>query len=121
MQATAVMSDGMSGVSQVGGMGSIGGPVNQQNRVMFEQMLNEPPKVGGSMGPISEAIRAVETKFNEKQVEIVKSMKSFEETGGAVALMMASHQGANNSVMVQLCGTVSKKCADNTEQIYKQQ
>jgi hypothetical protein len=35
--------------------------------------------------------------------------------------MMATHQGANNSVMVQLCGTVSKKCADNAEQIYKQQ
>ena len=121
MQATAVMSDGMSGVSQVGGLGSVGGPVNQQNRVMFEQMLNETPSAGTVPSPISDAIRSVESRFNEKQLEIVKSMKNFEETGGAVALMMASHQGANNSVMVQLCGTVSKKCADNTEQIYKQQ
>ena len=76
---------------------------------------------GAISGQISSAVNYVENKFNAKHVEIVKSLKDFEESGSAVSLMMASHQGANNSVMVQLCGTVSKKCADNAEQLYKQQ
>ncbi|MEQ9106008.1 MAG: hypothetical protein RLO04_00930 [Limnobacter sp.] len=119
MQTALVDTSSLFSTSSSGG--SAGMPVNQADKAQFEQMLNEGSGSGGFSNQISSAVSYVENKFNQQHVDIVKNLKSFEESGGAVALMMATHQGANNSVMVQLCGTVSKKCADNAEQIYKQQ
>lgn len=96
--------------------------VTHENKTDFEKMLST--SVDKS-SPISEKmtdlVSYVEGKFNQSDFEVARSIKSFEETGAAVALMSASHQGANKSVMVQLCGTVGKKCSDHAEQLYKQQ
>lgn len=119
MQTALVDTSSLFSASSSGG--SAGMLVNQGDKAQFELMLNEGSGSGGFSNQISSAVNYVENSFNQKHVDIVKSLKSFEESGSAVALMMATHQGANNSVMVQLCGTVSKKCADNAEQIYKQQ
>lgn len=90
---------------------------------MQQSFLNMLDKAnsGSAMPQLEKTINYVQDRFNSKHIEVVNSIKKFEATGSAVALMEASHQGANKSVMVQLCGTVGKKCADNTEQLYKQQ
>lgn len=94
---------------------------NISNQLKFENLLNGSGKNDGVPSGVQNIVKNVEASFEKKQHEIVKSIEKFEETGGALDLMIASHKGSNNSVMVQLCGTVSKKTADNTEQIYKQQ
>lgn len=86
----------------------------------FLSMLDK-ANSSSAMPQLEKTINYVQDRFNAKHVDVVNSIKKFETTGSAVALMEASHQGANKSVMVQLCGTVGKKCADNTEQLYKQQ
>lgn len=113
--------DSSSIFSSPNAQGPASGALNPNDKLQFEQLLNGDTSKTGVSSEITSVVNYIENKFNEKHVDIVKNLKSFEESGGAVALMAASHQGANNSVMVQLCGTVSKKCADNVEQIYKQQ
>ena len=117
MQAALMESSSIFSPQPVGGFNGVS--VNQADKMQFEQMIGD--SSNGIPNKISNIVGQMETKFTQKQVDIVKSLKSFEESGGAVALMAATHQGANNSIMVQLCGTVSKKCADNAEQLYKQQ
>jgi hypothetical protein len=111
---------GLSGIK--GQATSVGFPqvvtVDQKNA--FESMVSSKPDVGIS-AQVGKVIDYVQSRFNEKHDAITESVKNFENTGSAVALMVASHQGANKSIMVQLVGTVSKKSADSAEQIYKQQ
>jgi hypothetical protein len=87
----------------------------------FEALLNGTSSGGGVSPQLSEVINRVQDTFNKSHGEVVSSIKRFEETGSAVDLMIASHQGSNKSIMVQLVGMVSKKSADSAEQIYKQQ
>jgi hypothetical protein len=95
---------------------------SEANKIQFDALMannsQSTPSIGNDLQKI---VKNVETSFQEKRLDIVKSIEKFEESGGALDLMVATHAGANNSVMVQMCGTVGKKMADNTEQIYKQQ
>ncbi len=108
--------------SSGGAVGNFGNTVSFEQKSEFEKMLNTTvDKTSVISDKMTKLINYVEGKFNESSLEVARSIKNFEETGAAVALMSASHEGANKSVMVQLCGTVGKKCSDHAEQLYKQQ
>ena len=112
-------------VSSVGPMfdnsnASFTGQASKELVAQFSQMVSQNQGSSG-LGQIEKAINYVQEKIDSKAHTVVDSIRKFETTGSAVALLQASHEGANKSVMVQLCGTLGKKTADNTEQLYKQQ
>jgi hypothetical protein len=97
------------------------GIADTSQKTYFESLLNGSASGGGVSQQLGEVINRVQDTFNKSHGQVVSSIKKFEETGSAVDLMIASHEGSNKSIMVQLVGMVSKKSADSAEQIYKQQ